>query len=353
MAERGVLHVVPDNELGGGNVNVARLVRCLDRPGRVLLPRDATPPVRALFEDLPHVYGDYVGRGSVLAAARAIRREARPGEILHGHGTRAAFAALLARRAVRGAKVVYTVRGFHGLARPGPLSLRVRLEKLIARGVDATAFVAEADEALAERTGLRRSGPARVIRNGVEAPSIDPAAPRDVDLLFVGRMVYQKHPQAFVETVAKLPGAPVVKVIGSGEMAGEIDALIEERGLADRLERFDGLDHKGTLALMARSKLLVMTSRWEGLPTVAVEALLSGAVVMGFEIPSLVEVLGEDAPALLTPHDPAILADRIAGVLADEPARLALAERLRARTLDTFAPERMAERYSALYDELG
>ena len=46
-------------------------------------------------------------------------------------------------------------------------------------------------------------------------------------------------------------------------------------------------------------------------------------------------------------------ADRIAGVLADEPARLALAERLRARTLDTFAPERMAERYSALYDELG
>lgn len=349
-----VIHVVPDNELGGGAVNVARLVRALDRPGRALLPRDARPEVRALFADLPHAFGGYAGRGAVLAAARAIRREIRPGGIIHAHGTRAALAGLIARQGLRGARVVYTVRGFHGLARPGPFSMRVRLERMLARGVDATVFVSQADEALARRTGLRHRGPARVIRNGVEAPEARAPgveAARDIDLLFVGRMVRQKNPQAFVETAARLPGAPRITMIGAGEMAAEIDAMIAARGLAS-LERLDGLDHAGTLERMARSKLLVLTSRWEGLPTVAVEALLRGCLAAGFEIPSLPEVLGEDAPALLTSHDPEALAARLAALLADDPAREAMAARLRAATRETFSTSRMAESYAALYAEI-
>ncbi len=351
-----VRHIIPDHALGGGSIVAARLMRALiEREGgrahAALIPQDADADVRALFADLPHEVGAYPGRGSPLSMARAIRRAASQGDVIHAHGTRAALAAMLAAPGAR-LRTVYTVHGFHGLAQPGPLGVRARLEHLLARRMNATAFVSAADASLARRHGLRHRGPAEVIENGMSAPDAGLHAARDIDLLFVGRMVYQKNPQAFLETAARLPGAPNVVMIGAGELAAEVDALATSLRLP-RFRRLDGLPPEETLAHMRRARILAMTSRWEGLPTVAVEAAQSGALVSGFEIPPLAEVLGPLAPETLTEAQPEALAARLAALLGDEPRRAALATRLHDDARTRYSLSRMAERYAALYDSAG
>jgi glycosyltransferase involved in cell wall biosynthesis len=130
-----------------------------------------------------------------------------------------------------------------------------------------------------------------------------------------------------------------------------VDALAHDRGLSN-FTRLDGLPRDETLARMARARLLVMTSRWEGLPTVAIEAALSGALVAGHSIPPLAEILGDLAAETLTEPDPAALADRLDALLGDEPRRSALADRLRSRAAARYAPEAMAARHADLYDRL-
>ncbi|MDF2234039.1 glycosyltransferase family 4 protein [Albimonas sp. CAU 1670] len=354
----GVLHIMPDHELGGGGVMIARLLQAFAEIGeteghQALLPANADARMREVFAGLPHRIGAFPGRGSPAAMAADILRHAKPGDVAHAHGSRAAMAASLAKLARPRLKVVYTVHGFHGLAQPGPLGMRRKIEHLLARRVDGTAFVSHEDQALAKAHGLRHRGPAEVIENGMRVPAPAPDAPRDVDVLFVGRLVYQKWPQAFVETVAALPRiggqAPRVAMIGAGEMAAEVDAMAARLGL-ENFTRHDGLPSPETLAMMGRAKALAMTSRWEGLPTVAIEAAMAGALVMGFDIPPLRGVLEPDADALLTEAEPGALAQRIGVMLTDEARRVALAGPLQTRTLERFAPERMARRYRALYD---
>lgn len=351
-----VHHIMPDHELGGGGVMIARLVGAFAARGEaaghmVVLPENTEPRQRELFRDLPHRFGAFPGRGSLVKMARAIAAGAAKGDVIHAHGSRAAMAAALAATVRRDLRVVYTVHGFHGLAQPGPLGLRAKIEHLLARRVDATAFVSEADAALAREHGLRHRGPAQVIENGMTIPAADPDAVRDVDLLFVGRLVYQKWPEAFVETAALVPGAPRVVMIGAGELAPEIDARLAALGLAD-FTRHDGLPSEETLALMRRARLVVMTSRWEGLPTVAIEAAMSGALLTGFDIPPTRGILGAAADACLTPADPAQLAARLTALLKDDAGRAALAASLEAGARARFDAGRMADRYAALYAAL-
>ena len=137
-------------------------------------------------------------------------------------------------------------------------------------------------------------------------------------------------------------------MVGDGELADDVSALTRDRAVS-RLERKESLAHADVLDLMARARFLVMTSRWEGLPTVAIEASLRGAPPAGFEIPPLAEVLGPAAPDLLTAHDPAALARRLDALLADEDGRRETARRLRDACLERYSPDAMARRYEALY----
>jgi glycosyltransferase involved in cell wall biosynthesis len=346
-----IWHVAPDGALGGGAVIMARLLRELTADGGgdhvALIPRNADRDMAALFDGLPMRRGFYDGRANPLIFARAIAAQARRGDLIHAHGTRAALAGALARLMQPGLKLVYTVHGFHGLAQPGPFGLRARLEHLLARVCDGVVFVSSADRDLARAHGLRHRGLAQVIENGVDAPEIAPGAPRDIDVVFVGRLVLQKHPEAFIETAALLPPGLIIEMIGDGELAAEIDALICAR--AAPVSRPGALPRDETLARLGRARVLAMTSRWEGLPTAAIEAGMSRAAVAGYAIEPLAEILGDQAPACLTSHDPAALAEVITGLLANEPARARLADALHDRARALYAPARMAAAHRDFY----
>jgi glycosyltransferase involved in cell wall biosynthesis len=94
--------------------------------------------------------------------------------------------------------------------------------------------------------------------------------------------------------------------------------------------------------------VLAVPSRYEGFGLVAVEAMLSDVPVVASAVGGLPTVVG-DAGVLVPPDDPVALADALLGLAADPAARRRLAERGRARALERFGIERMAQETLAVY----
>ena len=102
----------------------------------------------------------------------------------------------------------------------------------------------------------------------------------DFDLIYVGRLTYQKDPQRLMRLCARLkaekPGLKAA-VVGTGELEEETRQLCRELGLEANV-RFLGFQ-SNPIKMMACSKALVLTSRWEGTPMCALEAMALGTPV--------------------------------------------------------------------------
>jgi glycosyltransferase involved in cell wall biosynthesis len=98
----------------------------------------------------------------------------------------------------------------------------------------------------------------------------DPHAPANI--LAVGRLVAQKNFARLLRAFALVgdPGARL-SIAGDGEERRELEALAAQLGISDRVE-FLGYRHD-VPALMAAADLFVLSSDYEGLPAVVVEAL--------------------------------------------------------------------------------
>src|SRR5205823_14138786 len=99
---------------------------------------------------------------------------------------------------------------------------------------------------------------------------------RDTVVGFVGRLSPQKAPEvllkAFALLVPKLPSAVLV-VIGDGPLSEPLRKLAEEWDVAGRVKWLGWRD--GGHAMSAFD-VFVLPSRYEGLPYVAIEALVAG-----------------------------------------------------------------------------
>lgn len=168
----------------------------------------------------------------------------------------------------------------------------------------------------------------------------DPAAVRDRELVFVGRLVRDKGLDLLLEALAILHGKgarPQLTVIGAGPEEENLRQQCERLGLGECVT-FAGLKtDRDLVALLNRHRVLVVPSRWrEPFGLVALEGIACGCVVLGADCGGLPGAIG---PCGLTfPHlDVQTLAKQIAALL-DPAADL---ERYRAA-----APEHLA-RHSA------
>ena len=103
----------------------------------------------------------------------------------------------------------------------------------------------------------------------------------DFDMIYVGRLTYQKDPQRLMRLCAALKAEKPdlkVAVVGNGELEAETKQLCEELGLRDNVH-FLGFQ-SNPIKMIADSRALVLTSRWEGTPMCALEAMALGTPVV-------------------------------------------------------------------------
>lgn len=151
----------------------------------------------------------------------------------------------------------------------------------------------------------------------------DARAPRAAgavpELVSVGRLAPQKSHATLLAALARLMDRPWrLTLVGDGPLEGELRAQAAALGLADRVS-FAGFTDP--LPHMARADLFILSSRWEGLPAVALEALACGlGLVVTDCAPGLREIaVAADMPDPVPVGDEFALAAAIAAALDTPP----------------------------------
>lgn len=126
----------------------------------------------------------------------------------------------------------------------------------------------------------------------------------DYDLIYVGRLTYQKNPQRLLRLCARLKqDKPDLKVaiVGTGELEEELKTLCKELNLEDTVH-FLGFQ-PNPIKMVAGSKAMILTSRWEGTPMCALEAMALGTPVVSTPSDGMKDLLTDGVSGYLTESD--------------------------------------------------
>jgi glycosyltransferase involved in cell wall biosynthesis len=220
-------------------------------------------------------------------------------------------------------------------------------------------------QAAADECRTRHKFPAGkliVIPNGIDAEAVARTPPADLcgaglplgrrAITFVGRLDAQKGTDWLVRDVApailgKLPRHDLL-LVGDGPQRPQLARLAREGGYGQRIHF--ALWRADALALMAASDLIVLPSRYEGMPNAVLEAMALARAVVATRAEGVCELLGPAAEQQTAAFgDTAGFASRVVGLIEDERRREQAGRENQRRAREQFSLATMIESYARLY----
>lgn len=374
-----VCHVITKLELGGAQEVALYAVSHLDR--RRFRPLLVTGPGGFLTDEakaLPavdiHILSSLARSVHALADLAAfvelicLFRRLRP-TIVHTHSSKAGILGRWAAWCARVPVIMHTIHGY-GITPAQPPWLRrvlIQLERMTGWITTHWIAVAQADIEKGIEWGLFDRTEVSVVRPGIDPQpfqtAIDAttrhalraefgAGPADYLVGTVACLKPQKAPEDFVAVAKRVcdlvPEARFV-LIGDGDLRVRIESLIKQRGLHNRLY-LAGWRRDISTAMKAFDAFL-LTSHWEGLPRVLLEARTIGLPVVATRVGGVEEVIVQDRHGWLSD------AGDIAGLSAQlirmwqrrtgQPHHLAQSAEALPKE---FHLEEMVKQYESLYD---
>ncbi|MCU0729718.1 MAG: glycosyltransferase [Sphingopyxis sp.] len=202
------------------------------------------------------------------------------------------------------------------------LALRKRRFAAEAQAADLTLTLSEADCARYRRWFGPDAALAAVRNPYVTADMLALAAQRSaadtpLRLLSVGRLSDQKDHRTLLQALAFLRHQPwVLTLLGDGVLRPALAQLAADLDIADRVA-FAGFGD--ALPHYATADICVLSSRWEGLPAVALEALAAGCDLVTTDCsPGLTKIICD---AGLTAPTPVGNAEMLSKAIAESMAR--------------------------------
>lgn len=302
---------------------------------------------------------------NILRIRRVIQKE-KP-EIVHCHGTRAAFWTRLAVIGLKSKpKLIYTLHGFHIIRKPffvkWPLLLA---EKILNRWTDVLVCVSEADKNLVLRYKTISPEKIRVIKNGIDIEKFqvdEELAKIEKEKLgltdkFVLAGIGRLHPPKDFSTILRALKLIVSRVqnvklliVGDGPLREALEKEVKELNVENYVE-FLGL-RKDIPVLINLSDILILSTYWEGLPLTPLEVGASKKPIIASNIEGVNETIIDGTTGFLfKPKSAEDLADKILRLYKDEELRQKMGEQGFNYASKHFSKERMVEEYKNLYEK--
>ncbi|MFB3079016.1 MAG: glycosyltransferase family 4 protein [Lysobacterales bacterium] len=201
-------------------------------------------------------------------------------------------------------------------------------------------------------------GRSSVIENGLEVPPLMPE-PLAVDpprLLCLGRLFPQKGFDVAISAMALLSDRfPQLRLViaGDGPERSKLERQIAEFGLTEQVELVGWVAPDKIPALINTSMAVLMPSRWEGLPSVALQAGVMARPLVATEVGGLREVVVDQQTGIVVePEDSEGVADAVAFLVAHPEAATRMGQNARYRVQTEFSWQRCVDAYDALYRKL-
>ncbi|MGI9079648.1 MAG: glycosyltransferase [Acidimicrobiales bacterium] len=206
-----------------------------------------------------------------------------------------------------------------------------------------------------------------VVPNGVDASAFTPPSPaRRAQIrealgvvgdqflwLAAGRLEAQKDYPTLLRAFAGMAGAggdPVLRIAGQGPLRTEIEALAAQLGVASRTQllglRTDVAD------LLAAADAVVLSSAFEGLPNIVLEAMAAGRPVVASRVGGVGELVVEGITGTtVSPGQPEELGRAMSEMMAlPEETRRSMGSTARSLVASRFSVGAVTAQWAALLD---
>jgi glycosyltransferase involved in cell wall biosynthesis len=369
MKKAVICHLIHGLRIGGAEMLVARLARCLRRDFSfrfICLDELGSLGEELRSEGFPVEVMDRRPGIDWRLPFRLARLLARNRvDLIHAHQYSPFFYALTARLLYWHPPILFTE---HGRWIPDyPRRKRIIANRLLLQRRDRVVGVGEyIRQALIINEGIlaRR---VEVLFNGVDLTPYRQPAPdrmatrRDIGLqeddfviILVARLVPIKNHLTAVRALhlvaLREPNARLI-LVGEGPEERAIRAGIEEYGLEQRV-RLLGL-RTDVPRLLQAADVFLLTSINEGIPLTVIEAMAAGLPVVSTAVGGVAEVVLDGQTGLLAPAGNAeILSQHLLRLSADADLRTQLGQVGRARAFAHFSEDEMLAAYERLYREM-
>jgi len=260
---------------------------------------------------------------STLHTIRMLIKDGFRPDVIHAHEYMpAGLAAVLIGR-LYGLPVVITEH-YSGFPRGLVRGLSLRLAKFAFEHADLVCPVSEDLRRHIERLGIRARF--HVVPNVVDTslfyPSQEPSQSPDGKkrLLTVARLVPVKGIPYLLEALAILKMKRsdfLLDIVGDGPNRAEYEELTRRLGLQEFV-RFHGVVSKPEVVdLMRKATCFVLSSEWENLPCVIIEAMASGLPVVATSVGGVPEIVNDELGKLVPSRDARSLAEAVSEVLTN------------------------------------
>lgn len=335
--ERRVLHVLASSQFFGAEHVVADIIES--------------------FREKPDIQMAYASPNGEVASALAVRgisyyplkrltprrlkkaAAAYRADTLHAHDVRATMvASLLAGRY----KIISTVHVNHPRMRKK--GLRSRLYRMAARRTSKIFWVSRTAmtqfayaEALSDKSEYL---PNVISVSHLRKMAQDDAGAPAFDAVYLGRLEPQKDPMRLLRIFAGVlkccPDAKLA-VVGSGSMESALREYAEDLGISSHVS-FLGYQ-ENPYGILSHARVMLMTSRFEGLPMCSLEASALGVPVVATKTDGLCESVKAGITGFLSDDDEMLISHAAALISNDGLYQRMHAEALRnaEETLDTDA----------------
>ena len=288
-------------------------------------------------------------------------------DIVHTHSSVAGVVGRLAAVTAGVPVIIHHVHGWglqEGMSRWTRM-LYLTLERLSARFTDRVVVVSKPDfqKGLAHR--ISKEDKFTLIYNGIDLEKfqqpVDDQQMRselgldpDCKLVgMIGRLDEQKNPLDLIRAAARVTTSyskVQFLIVGDGSLRPECEHLINELNLQ---EKFFLLGFRNDVVrILPILTITAMSSLWEGLPLAFMESMSAGKPIVANNVDGASDVVIDgETGFLVTPHQPAEMAERILYLLNNEKLCNEMGHLAQQRS-NYFSVQRMVAQVESLYKEL-
>jgi glycosyltransferase involved in cell wall biosynthesis len=198
--------------------------------------------------------------------------------------------------------------------------------------------------------------PITVIPNGIDLDYFKPCS-RDgkiPQLLFTGRVVYQKGLDLLVKALSELQEIPwELSIIGDGSYKNQLHQLVDTQKLNDRVRFHGWCKQAELLPILAQAHIFVNPSRHEGMPNAVLEAMASGLPIIATRIAGNEDLVINGKNGFLIESENVLeLKKALQTLLSNKLMRLQMGDESRAIVENKFSWSHSGEAYFTLLNRI-